>query len=192
MVFLSQIASEKKWYEIQQVLQKINTKLIERHPHVFSDTKVEGVKDILQNWEKLKKEQKKNERKYLLDGIPKALPAINKAIKIQEKLSRAGFDWENLAGVLDKLEEELEEMKIEIKADDKEKFSEELGDVLFVLVNLGLKMKIDPEAALQKANAKVISRLSFMEDELAKTNQTLEKSSLEDLELLWQKAKKKS
>lgn len=188
MVFLSRIASERQWFELNEVLNTINDKLIARHPHVFSDTQVDGVEDILKNWEELKKKEK-TERKYLLDGIPKSLPAINRAIKIQEKLSRIGFKWGSIEDMIAKVEEELEELKVELRKKDMNKARSELGDVFFTLIGLSLMTEIDPEAALQKTNQKVISRCNYIESELERKKLKLEETSLEEIEAFWQKSK---
>lgn len=189
MTFLSQMAAEKNWFDIRSVLKTINKKLIARHPHVFSDTKVSGVEDILKNWEEIKK-QEKQERKYYLDGIPKSLPAIIKTSKIQEKLSRIGFKWGSMKEMIAKVDEELEELKVEIKKNDMEKAKSELGDVLFTVIGVALMGEIDPESALQQTNQKVINRFNFIEQYLEKQNRKLDSASIEELEKIWLEAKK--
>lgn len=188
-VFFARMAEEKGWFSLPEILNTINEKLIVRHPHVFGDEKVSGVSDILKNWEALKKKEKK-ERVYTLDGIPAALPALNQAVKIQEKLSRVGFDWADEKGVLDKLEEELSEMRQEISSGHQERLESELGDVLFVLVNLALRKGIDPDAALRKTNAKVIARFSGAERLMKAEGKGLESLSVDEMEAYWQRAKK--
>lgn len=190
MVFLSRMAQEKGWFDVQGVLKEINAKLIRRHPHVFGDQRVEGVADILKNWEEIKKQEKKEERESILDGIPQALPAMQRAYKIQGKLSRVGFEWQEDEGIWSKLHEELDELKVELKAGDKEKALGEMGDVLFVLIHLAMKSGLDPESALEKTNKKVISRIKFMEKALGKGKGDLKNLSLEELDSLWQQAKK--
>ncbi|HCL55772.1 MAG TPA: nucleoside triphosphate pyrophosphohydrolase [Spirochaetia bacterium] len=190
VVFLSRIAEEEKWFNIGSVLNKISDKLIERHPHVFQGLEVDGVDDILKNWEELKKKEKKEERKYYLDGIPRTLPSIAQAVKIQEKLSRIGFDWGDSTGVIEKLEEELEEMRVEIRKNDLVHFEKELGDVFFVLINLALKMGCDPDAALRSSNKKVVERFLYIEKKLEKEGRDVSKTEISVLENLWQEAKK--
>jgi tetrapyrrole methylase family protein/MazG family protein len=188
MVFLTRIAQEQGWFKIKDVLRSINEKLIFRHPHVFENEKVEGVKDILKNWEKLKQKEKK-ERQFLLDGVPAALPSILRSLKIQEKLTRVGFQWDDVNGIMDKVEEEMEEMKVEVRENKMDRVEEELGDVFFVLVNLALKLGIDPESALQKTNNKVIQRFRYIEEELSKLGKNLESASVGEMEAFWQSAK---
>lgn len=189
VVFLSQLAKEKGWFQIQDVLNNINQKLQVRHPHIFGQETVSDVEEVLKNWEALKKQEKKD-RVYTLDGIPKTLSAINQSIKIQEKLSRVGFDWLNQEGVLDKIQEEIKELKQEVLDKNLKKMELEFGDVLFVLINFALKNNIDPEAALKKVNHKVIQRFSKVEDFIKEDKKNLETLSLQELEKYWQGAKK--
>ena len=189
MVFLSQLAKEKGWFQVADVLAHINQKLEVRHPHIFGQEKVSSVEEVLKNWEALKKKEKKD-RHYTLDGIPKTLPALNQSVKIQEKLSRVGFDWPSQEGILDKIQEEIKELKQEVFSKNQEEMEMEFGDVLFVLIRFALKNNIDPETALKKVNQKVIKRFSKAEDIMKADKKELATLSLQELENYWQEAKK--
>lgn len=188
MVFLSQIATENNFFHINEVLNTINTKLINRHPHVFGNTKVENVDDILKNWEEIKKKEKK-ERKNTLDGIPKAFPSILRAMKIQEKLTRVGFDWPEDKAVLEKIDEELLELKEAFSKRDKENISEEIGDLIFTIVNFASRMNLDAEEIMQNTNDKIINRFSQLEEQVKSDNKNIEELSLEELDSYWNKIK---
>lgn len=188
MVFLSQIATENNFFHINEVLNTINTKLINRHPHVFGNTKVENVDDILKNWEEIKKKEKQ-ERKNTLDGIPKAFPSILRAMKIQEKLTRVGFDWPEDKAVLEKIDEELLELKEAFSKRDKENISEEIGDLIFTIVNFASRMNLDAEEIMQNTNDKIIKRFSQLEEQIKSDNKNIEELSLEELDSYWNKIK---
>ncbi len=188
LVFITDIASDKNWFELEDVFKSICTKLINRHPHVFGSVNVAGEAEVLRNWELIKKQEKK-ERKYLLDGIPKALPSILRSLKIQNKLKRVGFEWPNVDGVLDKIKEEIDELKVEIDDNNKKLIEEEMGDVFFALINLSIKLEVDPESALQKANNKVIKRFNFVEEKLLSEDLKIEDVSLNELDKYWDEAK---
>ena len=194
VVFFSQIAEERNYFTFLDVVETISKKMITRHPHVFSDNKeFRSVQEQEQNWEKIKQaeEEKKNfgKKKPLLSSITKNLPPLVKAKKIQDKVSKIGFDWKNLAEVTQKVLEELEELKTAIKTEGKEKSEEELGDLLFTIVNLARHIDVDPEIALLKANKKFEKRFEKLELELLNQNKILSKTSKFDMDAAWAKIK---
>lgn len=186
IVFYSRIASEKKHFDITDVLDSISDKLIHRHPHIYGDVVVNDVKQVKENWEKLKLKEGK---KSVLEGVPKSLPAIVKAYRIQEKVRGIGFDWQNKNQVWDKFQEEIEEFQREEKNNDSEKMEEEFGDVLFSLVNYSRFVNINPEDALEKTNKKFIRRFQFMEQKIKEDGLDLSKLSFEQMNTFWDMAK---
>jgi len=186
IVFYSRIASEKKHFDITDVLDSISDKLIHRHPHIYGDVVANDVKQVKENWEKLKLKEGK---KSVLEGVPKSLPAIVKAYRIQEKVRGIGFDWQNKNQVWDKFQEEIEEFQIEEKKNDSEKMEEEFGDVLFSLVNYSRFVNINPEDALEKTNKKFIRRFQFMEQKIKEDGLDLSKLSFEQMNTFWDMAK---
>ena len=186
IVFYSRIASEKKHFDITDVLNSISDKLIHRHPHIYGDVVANDVKQVKENWEKLKLKEGK---KSVLEGVPKSLPAIVKAYRIQEKVRGIGFDWENKNQVWDKVQEEIEEFQREEKKNDTEKMEEEFGDVLFSLVNYSRFVNVNPEDALEKTNKKFIRRFQFMEQKIKKDGLDLSKLSFEQMNNFWDMAK---
>lgn len=186
IVFYSRIASEKKHFDITDVLDSISDKLIYRHPHIYGDVVANDVKQVKENWEKLKLKEGK---KSVLEGVPKSLPAIVKAYRIQEKVRGIGFDWQNKNQVWDKFQEEIEEFQIEEKKNDSEKMEEEFGDVLFSLVNYSRFVNINPEDALEKTNKKFIRRFQFMEQKIKEDGLDLSKLSFEQMNTFWDMAK---
>jgi MazG family protein len=189
IVFYSRIGTEKGAFTMADVLEGINTKLIYRHPHVFADVKVEGASEVEENWEHLK--IKENEGyKPVLSGVPSSLPAIIKANRIQEKARGAGFDWEKREQIWDKVLEEIAEVKEAIGNMDSETIESELGDVLFSIINASRLYNIDPEAALEKTNRKFISRFNFLENETLRKGLSLKDMSLDEINVIWEEAKK--
>lgn len=187
VVFQADIREEQGNFKIEDVIGTLNEKLIRRHPHVFKE-RVEGItpKEVLKNWDEIKKTEKIHEsRKSALDGVPKYLPALSKAQKIQKKASRVGFDWENINQVVAKLHEEIGELQAEIDRADREKMAEELGDVLFSVVNIARFLDIDATEALEKTIKKFDKRFRYVEEKC-----NIKSSSLEELEKFWQDAKK--
>lgn len=181
----SQIAEDEGYFNIQDVAKMLNDKLIHRHPHVFGDIKTKDTKEILANWEKLKADEK-TERKRTLDGIPK-MPALPTAEKISKKVVRKGFEWKSRAQVFDCFLSEIEEYK---NASDFDSLEDEMGDILFALVNVARWDKIDPEKALNRANKKFTKRFNILEDLAQKENKELSELSFEDYDRLWKQAKK--
>lgn len=188
MVFYSRIASETDDFDVADVLNGICDKLIHRHPHIYADLEVKDEKQVKENWEKLKLKEKGNVS--VLGGVPKSLPAMVKAMRIQEKARGVGFDWDNQDQVWDKVHEELEEFKTEVEKDDQEKARDEFGDLLFSLVNYSRFVNIDPEEALERTNKKFIKRFQYLESESKKDGKSIEKMSLEEMDEYWEKAKR--
>jgi len=187
VLFHSQIKKDEGAFDINDVMENLKEKLIRRHPHVFGNQNYEELEgeDHLSKWEKIK--QKEKNRQSILDGIPKRMPALQRALKIQKKMAKVGFDWENIEDVWKKLEEELTELKN--AKTDKEKF-EEFGDVLQALVNLARFYNIDPEEALHHSLDKSVERFKYMERRAKEMNKPLEEMDLDAMEELWQEAKK--
>lgn len=188
MVFYSRIASETNQFDIADVLHGICDKLVHRHPHIYGDTEVKDEKEVKENWEKLKLKEKGNVS--VLGGVPKSLPAMIKAMRIQEKARGVGFDWDNQNQVWDKVHEELDEFKAEVEKNDQEKAKDEFGDLLFSLVNYSRFVNIDPEEALERTNKKFIKRFQYLESESKKDGKVMGEMSLEEMDEYWEKAKK--
>ena len=190
LVFYSKIASENNDFTITDVLNGICEKLIQRHPHIYSDVKVSNAQDVKNNWEKIKL---KHGSKNVLSGVPASLPAMVKAYRIQEKVSGVGFDWENKEQVYEKVMEELAELnaETEAKAAD-ERVEEEFGDLLFALVNYARFIKVNPEDALEKTNKKFIKRFAYIEEQATKSNRKIQDLTLAEMEVFWNEAKKKN
>jgi XTP/dITP diphosphohydrolase len=182
-VFYARIADEQKMFDISDVLNAICDKLIERHPHVYGDFVAEDEEAVKANWEKIKL---KTGNRSVLQGVPKGLPSLVKAIRIQDKARGVGFDWENKEQVWEKVEEELNEFKNET---DKEKKMQEFGDLIFSLVNYARFLDIDPEEALERTNKKFIKRFQYLESESAKDGKQLGEMTLKEMDVYWNKAK---
>ena len=187
MVFYSRIASETNDFDISDVLNAICDKLIHRHPHIYGDVEVKDEKQVKENWEKLKLKEKGNVS--VLGGVPKSLPAMVKAMRIQEKARGVGFDWDNQNQVWEKVHEELDEFKAEVKKGDQEKARDEFGDLLFSLVNYSRFVNIDPEEALERTNKKFIKRFQYLESESQKDGKKMGEMTLEEMDEYWEKAK---
>jgi len=189
----AQIAEDDGRFDICGVIQKINDKLKRRHPHVFGDVRVRDTQEVLKNWEIIKSREHANRhRKSLMDGIPSHLPGLMKARKAQAKASRVGFDWEKAEEVLEKVEEEIEELKASIDASEQRGMEEEIGDVLFSIVNLSRFLDVEPEEALRKTIAKFIRRFKQMEAEIAARGEEITDYDLSALDELWEAVKKDS
>jgi tetrapyrrole methylase family protein/MazG family protein len=192
VLFHAQIAAERGKFGIDDVIQRHAAKMTHRHPHVFADTKVKDAKEVLLNWEEIKYKEKKHQRRSALDGIPRSLPALLKAHRMQDKAARLGFDWEHVDGAFDKLNEEMEEFTRAYSQGNKREIKEELGDILFSLVNLARFLNIDPEDALRLTSQKFSDRFRFIEQELARQGRTFKQSTLEELDAIWEQAKRKA
>ncbi len=186
IVFYSKIGSERNAFGIADVLEHINNKLVKRHPHIYGDEKVTDAREVLDNWEKIKIQ--KEGRKSVLAGVPKSLPPLVKAFRMQEKASGVGFDWENGQQVWDKVIEELDELREEVK-DDSSKKEEEFGDLLFALVNYSRFIEVNPEDALEKANVKFKRRFQYLEEHARKDGKALFDMSLKEMDVYWEEAK---
>jgi len=189
IVFHAQIAKEEDRFDIDDVAKTIVEKLIRRHPHVFGDVKVSGSDEVLQNWEKIKKEEGKES---IFDGVPEGLPSLLKARRVQEKAKRVGFDWDNIEGTLDKVKEEFDELSEAIKIGKKEKISEEFGDLLFSLVNVSRFLDIDAEDSLRQTIEKFMKRLKNVEKIIKnKGSKDLKNYTLNELDEIWEDVKRK-
>lgn len=186
IIFYSKIASESNDFDIADVLDGINKKLTYRHPHVFGDVIAETEEEVAKNWEKLKLKEGK---KSILEGVPKSLPALVKASRIQDKAACAGFDWEKPEQVFEKVQEEINELKEEVQNNNLKKIESEFGDVLFSLINYARFLKIDPESALERTNKKFISRFQFLEKESVKLGKQLSEMTLEEMDVFWEQSK---
>ena len=188
VVFHTDLAAERGAFTLEDAAQHTCEKLIRRHPHVFGDVDAADTQAVLRQWEQIKREEK-GERASIMDGIPRALPALIRAANIQKKAARVGFDWPDTAGVIDKFREELAELAVEIESGDRKALEHELGDLLFTAVNMARKLGIEPELALEHANQRFITRFQHMEKSAGAKNQKLEDLPLEKLEALWGAAK---
>ena len=187
LVFYAKIGAEKGAFDITDVLNAISDKLVFRHPHIYGDVKVNDAEDVLNNWEKLKL---KEGRKSVLEGVPKSLPPLIKAYRIQEKVKGVGFEWKERDQVWDKVTEEMEELKYEVDTDaPRERVEDELGDLLFAIVNYARYVGVNPEDALERTNKKFIRRFQYIETESAKEGKKVEEMSLEEMDVYWNKAK---
>ena len=191
ILFMARIAEEESEFDIVEVINRISEKMIRRHPHVFAGKEVRDVEEIKKNWEDIKQrlEMKKGKDKTFLGGIPLSMPALLKAQKITEKASEVGFDWENIDGVLIKVEEELLELREALALKAQDRIREELGDLLFALVNLGRFACVSAEDALRMSVDKFMERFSFIEDRLKQRGSSLSDASLEEMDILWSEAK---
>ena len=187
IVFYSRIASEKNHFDIADVLNGISDKLIFRHPHIYGDVKVKDEKEAKKNWEKLKLKEGK---KSVLEGVPKSLPAIVKAFRIQEKVRGVGFDWDNKKQVWQKVQEEIQELKHEEVENNHDRIESEFGDVLFALVNYSRFIDVNPEDALERTNKRFIKRFQLMEDKIKNDGNELSEMSFDQMNEYWTWAKK--
>jgi XTP/dITP diphosphohydrolase len=189
LVFYSKIASETGAFDITDVLNNITEKLIHRHPHIFGDVKVKDAKEVRDNWEKIKLKEKGNES--VLSGVPLSLPAVVKAYRIQEKASGVGFDWENPGQVWDKVNEELHELQHAVENGmDHDTMEDELGDLLFAIINYARFIDVNPEDALERTNRKFIRRFQYLEEKAKAVHKPLKDMTLAEMDLFWNEAKK--
>jgi len=187
IVFYAKIGSETKQFDIADVAHSICDKLIDRHPHIYGDVKVANEEEVKQNWEQLKLKEGK---KSVLEGVPKSLPAMVKANRIQDKVAGVGFDWEVPEQVFEKVKEELAELQQEVKRQDQEAIESEFGDVLFSFINYARFLKINPENALERTNKKFIQRFQYLEQKSKEIGKPLSAMSLEEMDVYWEEAKK--
>ena len=199
IVFHAQLGKEAGQFDIDSVIDGICQKLIRRHPHVFGDETASSPEEVLRNWDAIKAQEKAQklagrtpEQRSRLEGIPKKLPALHEAHQISSRAVRAGFDWPDIEGVFDKLEEETRELRDALTAPEdsrQSRLEDEIGDIFFVVVNLARFLKIDSESALKRANRKFRTRFQHMEAELALAGKSIDETSLQEMEKLWQQAK---
>jgi XTP/dITP diphosphohydrolase len=187
IVFYAKIGAEQNQFTIQQVIEGILQKLIERHPHIYGDVQVNNEEDVKRNWEKLKLKEGK---KSVLSGVPKTLPALIKAMRLQEKAKQVGFEWENKEQVWEKVEEETQELKEAIVQQEQHKIEEEFGDLLFSMVNFARFLNVDAENALEITNKKFIHRFTKMEELALSKNKNLDDMSLEEMDAIWNEIKR--
>lgn len=193
MVFYSRIGSEGSHFDIADVINSLCEKLINRHPHIYGNIEADNEDAVKKNWEKIKLQEKGN--KSALGGVPQSLPALVKAMRIQEKARGVGFDWEKKSQVWEKVEEEMQEFKNEFNVEegkeiDSKKASEEFGDLMFSLVNYARFIDVNPEEALERTNKKFIKRFQFLEEESKKEGKSLDQMTLEEMDVYWNRAKK--
>jgi len=189
IVFYAKIADEQNAFDMADVIESLCEKLIFRHPHVFGDVNVENATEVTQNWEALKLKEK-DRKKRVLEGVPDSLPAMVKAIRIQDKARGVGFDWEENEQVWDKVKEEFAEFEAEVKSGNVKDMEKEFGDMLFSLVNAARLYKIDPDAALERTNLKFIKRFNYLEEQTLVKGRSLHDMSLAEMDLIWEEAKK--
>ena len=187
IVFYAKIGSETQSFDIADVCNEICEKLISRHPHIYGDVVVANEEEVKQNWEKLKLKEGK---KSVLEGVPKSLPALVKASRIQDKVKGVGFDWEEPEQVWEKVQEELQEFREEIEMGNQEKMEAEFGDVLFSMINYARFLKINPEDALERTNKKFIKRFQYLESKAAELGKSLSNMTLAEMDVFWNEAKR--
>ena len=204
VVFHSQIATEEKRFTVADVIREVHEKMVRRHPHVFGEKRAKDAAEVLRNWEQIKAEErqgarereasgaskKEEERKSLLDGVPRGLPATMEGLQLTRKASRAGFDWDSAQGVFEKLSEETNELRLASEGNDALKVEEEMGDLLFAVVNLARFLQVDPEIALKNANVKFSRRFRQMERLAAENGQAFAEVPRAEKEKLWEVAKR--
>ena len=186
IVFYAKIGQEQQQFELADVIEQICKKLVDRHPHIYGDVKVNNEEDVKKNWENLKLKEGKTS---VLAGVPRALPALVKAMRLQEKARQVGFEWDNREQVWMKVEEETEELKMALKAGRQDEIEEEFGDLLFSLVNYARFLQVDAENALERTNKKFIHRFNQMEQQAMQTGKDLRSMSLEEMDAIWNTVK---
>lgn len=190
ILFHAQLARERGDFDIARVIEGISTKLIRRHPHVFGDVEVASAEEVLHNWEQIKSAEKGFEkRESLLDGVPNSLPSLMRAMEISKRAAGAGFEWPNLDAVIEKLDEEVHELKHEVAMGHRERAAEEIGDLLFTIVNVARWMKVDPEDALRTMTKRFAERFRRIEDAAKESGKLLEEMSIEEMDAVWDRAK---
>lgn len=195
VVFHSQIAAERNEFTLADVIDRSHEKMVGRHPHVFGDAPYKTSEEVLKNWEDIKSAEKNktspqaDKKRSLLEGSPKRLPPLIEAYQLTAKASRVGFDWGQIDEIFDKLREERQELRNAIDRKDEKRIADEVGDLLFVVVNIARFLNVDPESALRRTNKKFVSRFQYIERELEKRGKTVKEATLEEMEALWQAAK---
>lgn len=194
ILFYARLGEEKNVFSTTSMIESLTEKLIRRHPHIYGDMKLDNTKEVLENWEQIKLKEKGEKKKKVLSGVPKSLPALIKAWRMQEKVSNVGFDWEQPEQVWEKVQEELEEFKEAADAagknpEAKEEMEKEFGDLLFSLVNYARFLNINPEDALERTNLKFINRFEYLEEKAYETGRKLSDMTLEEMDVYWEEAK---
>jgi MazG family protein len=187
IIFYSKIGSEQGKFTIEDVIKGISQKLVDRHPHIYGDVKVQNDEDVKRNWEKLKLKEGK---KSVLSGVPKSLPALIKAMRLQEKAMQVGFEWDNKDQVWEKVQEETEELQEAIQNGDQEKIEEEFGDLMFSMINFARFLNVDAENALEITNKKFIHRFTKMEEKALSAGKDLQNMTLEEMDSIWNEIKR--
>ncbi len=192
IIFHARIAEERGQFTINDVISANIEKMTRRHPHVFGDARLSTDREVLANWEEIKKSEKGyEERKSVLEGVPRHLPSLLRAHSLQERAARVGFDWSRIDEALPKLDEEIAEFKESLDSKDAAGIEEELGDIFFMLVNISRFLGVNPEDALRKTISKFIQRFRYIEEHAADTGRSLDEMTLTEMELLWQESKEK-
>ena len=190
VIFLARLTEEEGSFDISDVIDAIIEKMTRRHPHVFSDSEVKDSDEVLKNWDVIKKsEANASTRSGLLDGIPEALPSLLRAMKVSKKVAKTGFDWKEAEQAMDKVFEEIEEFKVSLIENDQDGIEEEMGDILFTLVNVSRFVRVDPEKALRRTTRKFIDRFHYIERTIINDKRSLDETSIEEMEELWERAK---
>lgn len=188
IVFYAKIGSEKNAFDLTDVIQGINEKLVHRHPHVFGDVNVKDSREVEENWESIKLKEK-DRKKTVLSGVPESLPALVKANRIQQKVRGVGFDWDERNQIWDKVKEELSELQQEVETEDYDKVEAEFGDLFFSLINAARLYDIDPETALERTNKKFVKRFNYLESQTLKKGLSLKDMTLDEMNVVWEKSK---
>ena len=189
-VFVAEIARESGTFDVYDSVTAIHDKLVRRHPHVFGEVEANDAEQVIVNWEKLKREERKAENKSILAGVPQSMPALLKASRLTEKAARVGFDWRRTGDVFEKLDEEIAELREAVDAGEHTAVAEEIGDLLFTVANLARKAGVNPEEALQSTNRKFMRRFESMEGQVRARDLNLDQLPLEELDALWNEAKR--
>jgi tetrapyrrole methylase family protein/MazG family protein len=187
IIFHARIAEEEGRFSMEEIVRSLNEKLISRHPHIFGEKRLENAKEVVHQWEQIKLNE--GEKKGLLDGVPKAQPALNRAFRVQEKAAGVGFEWPHIEGVWEKLDEEVREFRAAMNQGDARAREEEFGDFLFSLVNLARYLKINPEDALRNTVEKFIRRFQYIEEKISSRGRSLAEATLEEMDELWEESK---
>lgn len=188
VIFYSRIAEDQGLFDISDVARSISDKLIYRHPHVFGNVDAKSSKQVSENWEMLKQKERGG-NKTILSGVPKGLPSLTKACRVQEKVSNVGFDWERREDVWAKVKEEIAEVEVEMSAQNHERMEQEFGDLMFSLINAARLYNVNPDAALEKTNQKFIRRFNYLEQQTIKKGRSLKEMTLEEMDVIWNQAK---
>ena len=188
IVFYARIGSETQLFDIESVINQVCEKLIHRHPHIYGEVKVGSAEEVAKNWEQLKLKEGK---KSVLEGVPNSLPSLIKSMRIQDKARSAGFDWEEQEQVLDKVEEELRELRAEIRSGNIDRIRAEFGDLMFSMVNLSRFLDVNPDEALERTNGKFIARFQYLENAARQNGKNLRDMSLDEMDVFWNEAKSK-